>query len=57
MNNLQEKLLSVVIPAYNEQDMISTTFHTVKTILDNENIPFELLFIDASQSFPKSIPR
>ena len=50
MNNLQEKLLSVVIPAYNEQDMISTTFHTVKTILDNENIPFELLFIDDGSS-------
>lgn len=40
------KLLSVIIPAYNEQDMISKTFHTVKEILDGANIPFELLFVD-----------
>ena len=41
-----DKLLSVIIPAYNEQDMISQTFHTVKEILDGARIPFELLFID-----------
>lgn len=41
-----DKLLSVIIPAYNEQDMISKTFHTVKEILDGANIPFELLFVD-----------
>ena len=40
------KLLSVIIPSYNEQDMIQTTFHTVKGILDNAGIPFEILFID-----------
>lgn len=40
------KLLSVIIPAYNEQDMIFKTFHTVKDILDGAGIPFELLFVD-----------
>lgn len=40
------KLLSVIIPSYNEQDMISKTFHTVKEILDREQIPFEILFVD-----------
>lgn len=40
------KLLSVIIPAYNEQDMIFKTFHTVKGILDGAGIPFELLFVD-----------
>ncbi len=40
------KLLSVIIPAYNEQDMISTTFNTVKEILDNAGIPFEIIFVD-----------
>ena len=41
-----DKLLSVIIPAYNEQDMVSQTFHTVKEILDGANIPFELIFVD-----------
>ncbi len=40
------KLLSVIIPAYNEQDMISTTFNTVEEILDNAGIPFEIVFVD-----------
>ncbi len=46
MNTQNDKLLSVIVPAYNEQDMIATTFHTVKEILDAAAIPFELLFID-----------
>ena len=41
-----EKLLSIIVPAYNEQDMISKTFHTVKDIMDKNNIPFELIFVD-----------
>jgi dolichol-phosphate mannosyltransferase len=43
---MQNKLLSVIVPSYNEQDMIQTTFHTVKQILDDSHIPFEILFID-----------
>lgn len=46
MNTQSGKLLSVVIPSYNEQDMIAKTFHTVKEILDGEKIPFEILFVD-----------
>ena len=30
------RLLSVIIPSYNEQDMIGKTFYTVKEILDRE---------------------
>ncbi len=41
-----EKLLSIIVPAYNEQDMISKTFHTVKDIMNQNNIPFELIFVD-----------
>ncbi len=46
MNTQNGKLLSVIIPSYNEQDMIAKTFHTVKKILDGEKIPFEILFVD-----------
>lgn len=46
MNIQDDKLLSVIIPAYNEQDMINTTFHTVKEILDKAAIPFEIIFVD-----------
>lgn len=41
-----KKLLSIIIPAYNEQDMIDQTFHTVKSIMEDAGIPFEILFID-----------
>lgn len=46
MDVKSDKLLSVIIPAYNEQDMIKKTFNTVKEILANASIPFEILFID-----------
>lgn len=43
---MKEHLLSVIIPAFNEQDMIEKTFLTVKEILNSAQIPFELLYID-----------
>lgn len=46
MNTQSNQLLSVIIPAFNEQDMIVKTFHTVKGILDNAGIPFEVIFVD-----------
>lgn len=39
-------LLSVVIPAYNEQGMIEKTASVVSEILSAENIAFEILFIN-----------
>ena len=39
-------MLSVVIPAYNEEQMISQTATTVANILREANIPYELLFVD-----------
>lgn len=44
--SIKNNLLSVIIPAFNEQEMIGKTFYTVKEILDKEKIPFEILFID-----------
>lgn len=46
MNTQNEKLLSVIIPAFNEQEMISKTFHTVREILGQADIPFEVIFVD-----------
>lgn len=39
-------LLSVVIPAYNEEQMIPRTADTVGEILRNANISYELVFVD-----------
>ncbi len=39
-------MLSVVIPAYNEQDNIQNTTKVISDILNNEKIDFEILFID-----------
>lgn len=41
-----DKLLSIIIPAFNEQDNIHRTFDTIKQILDKALIPFEILFVD-----------
>lgn len=40
------KLLSLIVPAFNEEDMIEPFFFTVKKILEEASIPFELIFID-----------
>lgn len=41
-----DKLLSIIIPAYNEQDNIHRTFNTIRQILNESHIPFEILFAD-----------
>ncbi len=50
MNDQNPRLLSVIIPAYNEQEMIETTFFTLKNILDEASVPFELIFVDDGSS-------
>ena len=44
--NKQDEMLSIVIPAFNEQDMIAQTSTYVNRIMEKENIPFEIIFID-----------
>jgi len=39
-------LLSIVIPAYNEEDNIDYVVSTLKQVLDNEMIDFEIIFVD-----------
>lgn len=39
-------MISVILPSYNEEKMISIAAKTVADILRNENIPYELLFVD-----------
>lgn len=39
-------MLSVIIPAYNEHENIQNTASVVSGILDAEDIPFELVFVD-----------
>lgn len=39
-------MLSIIIPSYNEQDNIVRTFETIKEILDQSAIPFEIIFVD-----------
>ena len=40
------KLLSIIIPSYNEETMIEKTFDTVKGIMEEALIPFEIIFVD-----------
>lgn len=39
-------MLSVIIPAYNEQENIEKTAQTIYGILEKENIPCEIIFVD-----------
>ena len=43
-------LLSIILPAYNEQDNIRNTFLTIHGILKENSIPFEAIFIDDGSS-------
>ena len=40
------KILSIVIPSYNEQDNIERTFLAIQEVLQLNQIPFELIFVD-----------
>ncbi|NLB79607.1 MAG: glycosyltransferase family 2 protein [Clostridiaceae bacterium] len=39
-------LLSVVVPSYNEEENIIRVAFAIKSVLERNNIPFELLFVD-----------
>lgn len=41
-----DKTLSVVLPAYNEEQMIEKTTETIRNIMDQEGIPYELIFVN-----------
>ncbi len=41
-----EGMMSVVIPAYNEQDNVAALAERVRSALDGAQIPFELIFVD-----------
>lgn len=45
-NNTDPALLSVVIPAYNEEAMIPRAVESISGILKAADIPYELLFVD-----------
>lgn len=42
----EETMLSIILPAYNEEDMICIAAETISGIMQREGIPFELVFID-----------
>jgi glycosyltransferase involved in cell wall biosynthesis len=53
---MKSKMLSIILLSYYSGDKISSVYFELKKILDNENIPFELIVIDdASQDNSFSI--
>lgn len=40
------KLLSVILPAYNEEKMIEKARDTLGRILSEQDIPYEIVFVD-----------
>ena len=43
-------LLSVVIPAYNEEQMIEKAAAVIGSVLQGADIPYELIFVDDGSS-------
>ena len=39
-------MLSIILPAYNEEKMIQKAASVISGIMDREGIPYELLFVD-----------
>ncbi|CAB3389492.1 glycosyltransferase family 2 protein [Kyrpidia spormannii] len=52
----ERPVYSVVIPVYNEQDVISTTCQRLKSVMDRLQAPYELIFVnDGSTDHSRSI--
>ena len=39
-------MLSIIVPSYNEEEMIPITEQTISALMEQENIPYELMFVD-----------
>jgi glycosyltransferase involved in cell wall biosynthesis len=51
-----DSTLSIIIPAYNEEDNIDPVYHELKSVLSKTGYPYEILFIDdgsTDQTFQK----
>ena len=52
------KLVTVILPAYNEEDNIQRASQTIAAVLEQENINYELLFVnDGAGAFQKILEK
>ncbi len=42
---MKNAMLSIVVPAYNEQENIANTAHVVQMVMEKAQIPYELIFV------------
>ena len=50
-----ENMLSVIIPAYNEEKMIQTTADTVDRILSEASVPYEIVFVNDTEILERNL--
>ena len=46
-----KKNISIIIPTLNEKENINKLFYEIKTNLDNQNIIWEVIFVDDSEDY------
>ena len=52
-----DKMLSVVLPAYNEEQMIKKTSQVVRDLLEKEQIPRKKEHISKESAFPEILEK
>lgn len=43
---LSEKTVSIVVPVYNEEESMPILYKTIKDVMDDTGLPYEIIFID-----------
>ena len=50
MNMQRQVTFSIVVPVYNEAEVLQSTYDRLKTVMDSTGDPYELIFVNDGSS-------